>query len=443
MKRSILIMVILLPTWAALHSQEISRASRQSILDSAKVLESKRDYGSAIRAYESALKMNPEDPELMTLVARDLSWKGDMDSSLAVYNQVLVREPGYFDALVGHATVLSWKGEYAASFGELKKLLLDYPNSSRLLVLAARVSLWSGNTGDAIDFAGKAVEIDSAATDALLILAQAYERELDFESANEFVDRVLLLDPGNADAERLRVALRDEFRNKAALRIYAEDFGPNNRFSNRIVSLSLSRRVSFRVLLFAEVASRDIFGSRDVAGTVGGALRLSDKFSINGEFLLGPGTSTAQRERGTLEFTYRIMSPLSVSSSFQYMQFEGTGVGVFSPALDYYFSPRDMIMLRGYFGATTDQGSTASVLARLTLQVSDNLSILMNGSHGAEFYHLVSQSYLSVIATTGSLGAGYRFTREINAELDLNYTGWESSPWKHSYGGSFNLSYQW
>jgi len=379
----------------------------------------------------------------MTFVARDLSWNGEMDSSLVMYSQVLARDPGYFDALVGHATVLSWKGEYAASLIELRKLLVDQPTSRRLLVLAARVSLWSGNLGDALKFAGEAVRVDSTDTDALTIIAQADERMLDFESANELVDRILVLDPGNADAERLRVALRDEFRNKAALSLYAEDFGPDNRFSNRIVSLSLSRRVSFRVLLFAEVASRDVFGSKDVAGTVGGTLRLSDKFFVNGEFLLGPGTSTAQRERGTLEFTYRILSPLSVSSSFQYLQFEGTGVGVFSPAFDYYFTPKDMVMLRGYFGATTDQGFTASVLAKLALQVSDNLTVDMSGSHGAEFYHLVSQSYISVVATSGALGARYRLTREVAAELDLNYTGWRSSPWKHSYGGSFNLAYQW
>jgi YaiO family outer membrane protein len=428
---------------AVVHSQEVSRLSRASLLDSAKVLESRHDYRSAVQVYLTLLKQNEKDVEAKTLLARDLGWGGELDSSLAAYRQALVLDPEYFEALIGYATVLAWKGDYTGSMSNVIRLLGDYPGNSRLLVLAARVSLWAGSVDDAIKYASEAVRVDSASTDPLLILAQAYERNLDFDSANGFVNRLLRLDPTNATARRLSIALQDEFLNKAALNIDNEDFGPENRFSNRMISLSFTRRFSYFVQMSAGIVSRDVFDSRDVAGTLGGVFRLSDKFILSGEFLYGPGTSTSQRERGAVELTYIVLSPLSVSGSFQFLQFPGTSVGLFSPSLEYYFSPRDLVTLRGYFGATSDQGSVASVLGRLTLQLSDKVSIRLGGSHGAEFYRLVSQAYLTVIATSGTIGARYVLLRGVMADLDLNYTAFTSSPWKHNYGGSLNLAYQW
>lgn len=424
-------------------SQQVTNISRTDLLDSAKAFESKHDYRSAVQIYRTLFLNNPPDLEAGTFLARDLSWNGMLDSSLAVYKEVLAMDHGYFDALVGYATVLSWKGDYAGSLAEMDGLLDRYPRDPHLLVLAARVSLWAGQFGRSVGYARHSLEVDSTDTDALLILAQAYDKQLDLDSANISVNRLLLLEPGNVVAGKLRAALRDEFRNKTDLNYYSENFGPENVYSNSIITLSFARRVSYHVTLSAAIASRDIFGSRDVAGTVGAAFRLSDAFVVNGEFLYGPGTSTAQRERGTVELTYAVLTPLSVSGSFQYLRFAGASVRVVSPSLEYYFSPECMFLLRGYFGSTTDRGSSASILARFNLPVSDDFQISLSGSHGAELYRLVSQSYLSVIATGGSVGASFSFTRALAAELNLNYTKWKSSPWKYSFGGSINLAYQW
>jgi YaiO family outer membrane protein len=425
------------------YSQGTAGDPRRVMLDSAQVLESKKEYHSAMLVYLSLLSEKPGDAEIMTLFARDLSWEGNLDSSIVVYREVLRTDPKYFYARLGYATVLSWKGDYAGSLRDLMKLYRDYPENTEVLVLVARVSLWAGNVGDAAEFARHALKVDSTNTGALLLLAQSYERILDFDAARESIDKLLLIDPLNADARNMLASLREDFRNMASANLHVDDFGPDNRYSNTIMSLALTRRLSYQVTVSAGIASRNIFGSRDVAGTIGGALRVSDKFTVDGELLIGPGTSTAQRERGTLGLTYIAMSQLSVSTAFQYLQFSGTGVGIFSPSIDYRFSPDDGITVRAYFGETTDRGSSASLLARLRLQLSQSCFVSLSASHGTEYYRLFSESILSVVATGASLAAKFRLAGGFAVAADFNYTGWKSSPWKRSVGGSAGIIYQW
>lgn len=425
------------------YSQNTRSLYRKAILDSAKTFESAGDFHRALLMYEKVLKENPKDLETRSYIARDLGWEGRYDSSLAVYNEVLAADPLYYDALVGHATVLSWKGRYRESLRELSRLIQRYPENPQLLVLFARISLWAGHIDDAISYAKKLIHISPADTDALLILAQAYGRKLDFRSARETVRKLLRINPENQKARRLAATLREEFRNTISVGLDAQDFGPDSRFTNKVSALTLTRRVSYNLSLFVEMESRYIFGSQDIAANVGGALRCSERVSLNGEFLFGPGTNTAQRERATVGISYSPLTSLAAAATFQYLSFQTTRVGIFSPSLEYYLSPNYSVMIRGYFGETTDHSSSAAALARLMLNPSENLRLVLNAYHGIEYNQLLSSSYLSVTATGGSAGARYSVSRNIAADISIGYTRWQSSPWKYSYRGDLGLSYQW
>ncbi len=416
----------------------------KSILsDSAKALEAKRDYRGAAEIYSALVKKYPDDNDLKIQFAQVLSWSGNLDSALAVYREVLSSEPNSFDALLGYATVSSWKGEYEISLKLLKGLLFQHPSNVEVLVAAARVSFWVGDLANAVKYASRIIELDHSQKDALLILAQAYEKDLNFKSSSEYVERLLRLDPDNETAKRLSSALQNEFLDKLSLGFYDENFGPANRYSNKIVSLFFDRRISYPLEVFGEIDSRDIFGSKDFAGAVGGSYKFSDVFSVYGDFLYGPNSSTAQRERGTIELNYRIFGPLSVTGSYQYLQFAGNAVRVLSPAISYYFSSNDWIMLRAYFGNSNTGGSSTSFVARANIEMTPDFQSQFGGFHGAELYRLFSQSYLTVSANGGFITGKYRFYRNYVLELDMSYTRWSSSPWKWSYAGTLNFLYQW
>jgi YaiO family outer membrane protein len=426
-----------------LYAQVENADAVRTLSDSAKVLESEHNYSGAINLYRKIINEFSNTEDFKIQLAKVLGWNGEYDSSIGMYQDVLRTNPSLFDAMFGLAAVTSWKGDFASSLRIYKRLLANHPANVEVLVAISRVSLWSGQNDSAITYSEKALSFDPQQKDALLIISQAFAKELNFKSSRSYLTRLLEVDPENETGVKLLRSIEDEYLNKAAVSFYNENFGPSNKYSNTIISIRYDKRVSYSAQFFGEIDSRRIFGSNDVAGIVGGAYRFSDSFSGTGEFLLGPKSSTAQRERGTVEANYSFLARFTATGTYQYLQFLGNSVNVLSPALTYYFSSENWLLLRAYFGKSNSGNSSASIVARSEFGVARDLRLQLGAFHGAELYRLFSQSILTEKATGGFLSARYRFANNYGLQADFNYTSWNSSPWNWSYAGALSLRYYW
>ncbi len=414
-----------------------------SPIDSAKVLEKDKDFKEAIEIYRALLAKDPNDTGLRLKLARVLGWAGEYDSSLAAYNQLLASDPGLYEARFGVATVTSWKHDYPASLNMFKALLSEHPLNTDVLAAISRVSFWSGEQDSAISYARRALEIDPRQEEALLIAAQASAERLDFTTARSYLTRLLDINPGNEAGRRLLQDIKTQYLNKASLSFNADKFGPSNSYTNTLLSLRYDRTISYALQLFGEADSRYTFGSRDVAGVLGGSYRFSDYFSMDGSFLLAPQTSTAQREKGILEVNYNLGGGFVASGSYQYILFRGTAVNVLAPALSYYYTPDDWLAITVYFGRSNSGSSSTSFMGRTEFDVVGNLSALVGAFHGTSFYLLPSQLFLEQTATGGFLSLKYKFDRRYQLQANVNYTNWRSAPWAWSRSAGLALLYAW
>ncbi len=443
MKSRALLFLLLAVTGRPILAQVDNSNIVGALSDSATTLEKKHEFSGAIRVYRELIGEYSNSIGLRLRLARVLSWNGDFDSSLVVYHDILSEDPNSFEAMFGVATVTSWKHDYLGSLKLFKQLLTRYPDNVDVMVSISRVSFWDGESDSAISYSKRALALDPKQEDALLIVSQASAEKLDFESARSYLLRLMKADPDNEAGRNLLQSIRDEYLNKVTASYSGEEFGPANRYSNGTLSLRYDKTVSYSVQLFGEVDSRNTFGSKDIAGMVGGSYRFSDVFSADGDFLYGPKTSTAQREKGTIEANYSFLGSLTATGTYQYLQFLGTAVNVLSPSMSYYFTPEDWLTLSVYFGKNNSGGSSTSFLCRTDFSISDGLEMQLGAFHGTELYLLVSQFVLAESATGGFLSAKYKLASHYALQADLNYTKWTSSPWDWSYSEGLTLQYSW
>jgi len=124
------------------------------------------DYLSSLKNLRKALLLEPDDPEIMLLIAKNLIWKGSFSDGLYAYSDLLQLVPERTDIWAEAGKVSAWTGQYETSKKFFKDAIDLYPDNLNLQVNLGITYLWSG---DAVE-AEKQFELaDKIAGDSLIL----------------------------------------------------------------------------------------------------------------------------------------------------------------------------------------------------------------------------------------------------------------------------------
>ena len=147
--------------------------------------------------------------------ARALAGRKDRATALELLAWHLVGKPDDTDARTLYGTILSWDGQYEEARRELARVLHDVPAHSDAVRAAIHVELWSDHADEAERMTSEALSRDPGSVDLLIDRARARYARGNLASALKDLDAVLLLEPSNVDARRLRAGI------EAAGRVWA------------------------------------------------------------------------------------------------------------------------------------------------------------------------------------------------------------------------------
>jgi len=108
------------------------------------------DYDKAVRAYDTAIQLDPEDTGLKMDLAYCLTMKSDCDDALKLFREVLKVAPENTNAYLGMSLCYIYMQMYADSMTYLNQALSLEPQNATIYKMLAETHLGSGNKADAL-----------------------------------------------------------------------------------------------------------------------------------------------------------------------------------------------------------------------------------------------------------------------------------------------------
>lgn len=118
----------------------LSLAQEESALEKAREAIRKGAFQTAIDICRSFLKSNPEDLDVIFVLAQAEAFSGNHDEALNLCNKILDREPDYHDAVILKARLHFWKKDYLAARKLLESLLEKQPENHEALKELGRIA---------------------------------------------------------------------------------------------------------------------------------------------------------------------------------------------------------------------------------------------------------------------------------------------------------------
>lgn len=144
--------------------------------------------------------------------ARDMAVSGKRGAALRMLEDGLRDDPRDVDARLIYGIVLSWEGRYDEARRALDAVLETSPDYTDAREALIRMAFWSGDPERAEAVALEGQRRNPAHTFYLLSRIQALERQHKEKEALELTRNFLQLEPGNAEAQRLRDRLEESLR---------------------------------------------------------------------------------------------------------------------------------------------------------------------------------------------------------------------------------------
>jgi YaiO family outer membrane protein len=137
--------------------------------------------------------------------ARQLAYSGKehREEALSLLKAYLEKDDDS-DARTLYGTVLSWQGRYDEARVQLRQVLAKNPTHADALPALLNVEFWSGHPENAEALARQALEKDPNNTEWMLAEARALRKMNRDKDATRVLDRILVLDGGNKDAQQMR-----------------------------------------------------------------------------------------------------------------------------------------------------------------------------------------------------------------------------------------------
>lgn len=104
------------------------------------------DYLNSLKNLRKALLLEPDDPYIMLLIAKNLIWKGSFQDGLYLYSDLLKIVPERIDILTEAGKVAAWIGQYESSVEFFLNGTDLYPENLSLQANLGITHLWSGDS---------------------------------------------------------------------------------------------------------------------------------------------------------------------------------------------------------------------------------------------------------------------------------------------------------
>jgi len=102
------------------------------------------DYLSSLKNLRKAILLEPDDPDIMLLIGKNLIWKGAYQDGLYVYSDLLKLVPERIDYWTEAGKVAAWTGQYDTSKEFFEEGIELYPDNLNLQANLGITHLWSG-----------------------------------------------------------------------------------------------------------------------------------------------------------------------------------------------------------------------------------------------------------------------------------------------------------
>ncbi|RKX83809.1 MAG: hypothetical protein DRP58_08140 [Spirochaetes bacterium] len=107
------------------------------------------DYLSSLKNLRKALLLEPDDPDILLLIAKNYIWKGSYSDGLYQYTDLLKLVPERIDIWTEAGKVAAWIGQYETSEEFFKEGVELYPENLSLQANLGITYLWSGKSFEA------------------------------------------------------------------------------------------------------------------------------------------------------------------------------------------------------------------------------------------------------------------------------------------------------
>ena len=144
-------------------SDEALRAARES--------SDRKDFSRAAATLREALRDDPENRELLSLLARVLAWSRHFDESIAAYRKLLALHPDDAFDRAGYARALAWSGRSDRSIAEFRRAIAADSTDLETRIGYAHALSWNGDLAGASREYLEVLKADPRNGDAWLGLA--------------------------------------------------------------------------------------------------------------------------------------------------------------------------------------------------------------------------------------------------------------------------------
>ena len=128
------------------------RQTPRQILETAQTFEHRQDYPQAIVAYRNYLRLQPEDDEARSTLAKLLSWQGGYDEAISLYRDILTRHPIDLEIRTALARILSWQKQFDEARQVYQEVLREDANQLDARRGLADVLFWSEHGSEALPY---------------------------------------------------------------------------------------------------------------------------------------------------------------------------------------------------------------------------------------------------------------------------------------------------
>ena len=150
--------------------EEMSGRSEQA-LRTAREQSDRKDFEGAAATLRAALREDPENKEMLSLLARVLAWSRHFDESIQTYRKLLAKYPDDAFDRAGYARVLAWSGRSEAAIPEFRRAIEQDSTDLEARIGYARALSWDGDLAGASREFLRVLDANQADGDAWLGLA--------------------------------------------------------------------------------------------------------------------------------------------------------------------------------------------------------------------------------------------------------------------------------
>ena len=237
---AVLVLIAVLP---ACSSPEEKAAD---YIDSATELLEQGQLQKAEIEYKNALQINQNLPEAWYGLAKIYERKQQWQNAFGTLNRIRELAPGHIDGRVMLAQLLLASNELDQALTDTKEIMELAPDDARAHALMAAVQYRLGNHAGAQEEIARALSIDPANNEAMLVRARVLMAEKQYPQALALLDESITANPDNISLYLMKIQAHQESGDKKAIEevflSLIERFPDNHAFKNTLAMHYITER---------------------------------------------------------------------------------------------------------------------------------------------------------------------------------------------------------